>query len=158
MKNRGAVLLFWFLCALSAYAESPVHGIWLDEEVYTTWQRLGGNVYETGEGLPYERNIEGKMYVYFSYQTIIRNDLFRAGDSGSWDILFFEESVDRIIYHLASCFEKDSGGTITIILIAEDIIYFDSYQGDDNFVREVRHSSLRFGEEYRCYRVRGNSN
>ena len=154
MGKKYVLLLFCIIFTVKAYTVSPVHGVWMSAESYKLWQIAGGNIYEQGRGVPQEFTIDGKSYVGFHHTPRIRNDRLLAGDGGWWDIRFFEKSDNRIIYHLSSVERPDSIGTISIILIAEDVIYFESYYGDDNFIAEIRYSSLNFGQEFLYHRVR----
>ena len=154
MKNRCVLLLFCLLFTVSAYTESPVHGPWIRSGVYNLWQNAGRPVYERGEGMPIEVTVDGKVYIGFVHPLLITNSQLAAFDSGIWEILFFEEIGGRIIYHLSSLLVENAIGTVTIVLVDEDIMYFELYQGDDNFVESIRIATLDFGREHLLRRIR----
>jgi hypothetical protein len=45
-------------------------------------------------------------------------------------------------------------GTVTIVFVDEDIIYFESCQGDSDFIREIRGTTIGFGQEHLLQRIR----
>jgi hypothetical protein len=147
-------LLFWLPFAANVFAQSPAHGSWAEAELYTAWEKAGKPIFERDQGTLFESTFDGKTYVIFNHNPLITDTHLRAGDSGLWRIISFEENGNRVIYSLTSVDVENSGGTITVVMTGEDTMYFESYDGDDNFIAEVRFSSLRFGEAFLHYRVR----
>ena len=158
MKCRYVFLFFFSLLFATkvVVAVSPAHGIWMHYESYSLWRNNGSPVYEIGKGQPWEWIINSRSYIGFAHNLLISNNVLAPFDGITWDILSFEGNGNIVIYHLASIWEENSRGTVTVLFVGADTIFFESYQGDDNFIEEIRNSSLRFffSDDFLFRRVR----
>ena len=151
VKNKILFLLFWLPFAANVFAQSPAHGAWWSHGTYTNWNNDGRPVYDPDKGEVYElprvNRIDGIAYLSYAYTYLtITNEEFRPGDGIFWNIVSYEKDDGKVIYRLASRM-SEAKGTITVAFIDENTMSLDTFDGDDNFVAEVKYSSLpRFGE------------
>ena len=167
MKNKILFLLFWLPFTANIFAQSPAHGIWMEDITYTQWQKDdNGLIYREGIDsppppgvqLPQEWTVDGIVYIGFINPMYISNDLFSAGgfDGGmDWSILSYEENGNRVAYNLVSLEPENRTGTgaVTIVMVDDGTMYFESCDGDDNFVRTMN-VIFEFGQEHPYHRVR----
>jgi hypothetical protein len=161
VKNK---IVFLLLLATSLYAEpqSPVHGVYWSNQRYADWKNDGSPVFGEDQGdhttwpFPYINRIDGRAYLTLGNLITISNTIMSPTDGGSWKILSSEENGNRVVFHLESLLParflpEGTGGTVTVILVDEDTIYFESYEGNDDFSQEIR--VFPFGPEHLLHRV-----
>jgi hypothetical protein len=113
MKMYSFVFIFLFFLA-NVYPVSPAHGAWMSHSSYVGWRDRGSPIYEIGRGQPSEWSINGILYISFVHNIRISNARLSPPDGITWRIFSFEQSGNRIIYHLEARHLESSRGTITL--------------------------------------------
>jgi hypothetical protein len=127
-----------FCCIANDY---QVEGVWIYKELYDNWKKNTDDELIVSSDI----NINGNIFIGLPHSIIISDEYMNV-PGAMWKIDKIEKNGNKVKIFLSSSMGMNFQGYLEISFLANDLIYFSGYGGDNGFIVNCEQSFLLFGK------------